>query len=192
MSRKSTFRIARLEDNDLPFYAPKDLAIRSSAAPETLIPAMRGIIRAADPEQPISDVQTMEQIVDDETASRSVQARLLAGFAALAFLLAAVGIHGLLAFAVSQRSREIGVRIAMGARPGDILGMIMRQAAMVAIAGVLPGAALAYIAARAMQALLAGVRPDDAPTFAAAVGLCIAMTLLGSWLPAWRAVRATP
>lgn len=180
------------EDNNLPFYAPKALAIRFGGAPESLIPAVRGIIRGADPEQPVTDVQTMEQIVDDETATRSVQARLLAAFAALAFLLAAVGIHGLLAFAVSQRLREIGVRVAMGAKPGDILAMVIRQSALVTVAGVIPGALLAYMAARAMQALLAGVRPDDTVTFAAAVALCVAMTLIGSWIPAWRAVRVDP
>jgi predicted permease len=180
------------EDNNLPFYAPKALAILSAGSPEPLIPAVRSIIRGADPEQPVTDVQTMERIVDDETATRSVQARLLAGFAALAFLLAAVGIHGLLAFAVSQRSREIGVRVAMGAKPRDILAMVIRQSALVTAAGVIPGAALAYAAARAMQALLAGVRPDDALTFAAAIALCVAMTLVGSWIPAWRAVRVDP
>jgi len=174
------------------FYAPKDLAVRSTAAPETLMPALRRIIRGADPEIPISDVRSMAQIVDDETASRSVQARLLGGFAALAFLLAAVGIHGLLSFAVSQRSREIGVRVALGAKPRDILSMVMRQAALVAIAGVVPGAVLAYEAGQAMQSLLAGVKPNDPATFFAAVALCVAMTLLGSLLPALRAVRVDP
>jgi putative ABC transport system permease protein len=180
------------EDDNLPFYPPKSLAIRSVVAPESLIPAVRGIIRGADPEQPVTDVRTMEQIVDDETATRSVQARLLAGFAALAFLLAAVGIHGLLAFAVSQRLREIGVRVAMGAKPRDILTMVLRQSALVTAAGVIPGALMAYAAARAMQALLAGVRPGDVATFAAAIALCIAMALIGSWIPAWRAVRVDP
>jgi predicted permease len=182
----------QVADNTLVFYAPKDLAILSAGPPESLVSAVRGIIRGADSQQPVTDVQMMERIVDDETATRSVQARLLAGFAALAFLLAAVGIHGLLAFAVSQRSREIGVRMAMGAKPRDILAMVIRQSALVTVAGVIPGAAMAYAAARAMQALLAGVRPDDAPTFAAAIGLCVAMTLLGSWIPAWRAVRVDP
>jgi predicted permease len=180
------------EDGNLPFYAPKSLAIRSAVAPESLISPVRGIIHGADPEQPVTGIQTMERIVEDETATRSVQARLLAGFAALAFSLAAVGIHGLLAFAVSQRLREIGVRVAMGAKPGDILAMVIRQSALVTAAGVIPGALLAYAAARAMQALLAGVRPDDAATFAAAIGLCVAMTLFGSWIPAWRAVRVDP
>jgi predicted permease len=179
-------------DGQFSFYEPKDLVIRSTAAPETLVPAVRRIIRGADPEIPISNVRTMAQIVDDETASRSVQARLLGGFAGLAFLLAAVGIHGLLSFAVSQRSREIGVRVALGAKPRDILSMVLRQAALVSVAGILPGAVLAYQAGQAMQALLAGVKPNDPVTFLAAAGLCVAMTLFGSLLPAWRAVRVDP
>jgi predicted permease len=174
------------------FYFPKDLAIRSTVAPETLMPAIRRIIRGVDSEIPISDVRPLAQIVDDETASRSVQARLLGGFAGLAFLLAAVGIHGLLSFAVSQRSREIGVRVALGAKPRDILGMVVRQAAWVSLAGVVPGAVLAYQAGLAMQALLAGVKPNDPATFLAAAALCVAMTLFGSLLPAWRAVRVDP
>jgi predicted permease len=177
---------------DFPFYAPKDLAIRTTGTPEALAPAVQRIIRAADPEQPVSNVRTMAKIVEEQTASRTVQARLLGGFAALAFLLAAVGIHGLLSFAVSQRSREIGVRVALGATPRNILSMVLRQAAFVAVAGVLPGAVLAYQAGQAMQALLAGVKPDDPATFLAATALCVAMTLFGSLLPAMRAVRVDP
>lgn len=177
---------------DFPFYAPKDLAIRTTGTPETLAPAAQRIIRAADAEQPISNVRTMTQIVEDQTASRTVQARLLGGFAALAFLLAAVGIHGLLSFAVSQRSREIGVRVALGAMPRDILRMVLRQAVLVAAAGVIPGALLAYQAGLAMQSRLAGVKPNDPAAFLTAAALCVAMTIFGSLLPAWRALRVDP
>jgi predicted permease len=174
------------------FYVPKDLAIRTAGTPEALAPAVQRIIRAADAEQPISNVRTMAQIVEDQTASRTVQARLLVGFAALAFLLAAVGIHGLLSFAVSQRSREIGVRVALGAMPRDILRMVLRQAVLVAAAGVIPGALLAYQAGLAMQSRLVGVKPDDPTTFLTAAALCVAMTIFGSLLPAWRALRVDP
>jgi putative ABC transport system permease protein len=153
---------------------------------------MRRIIQSADREQPISDVQTLEQIVELKTASRTVQVRVLGAFAAIAFLLAAIGIHGLLSFAVSQRNREIGVRMALGAASGDILRMVLRQGVWVALAGVLPGLALAYVAARLMQALLAGIQPGDVPTFLSAAGLCLLMTLVGSFLPALRAVRIDP
>jgi predicted permease len=173
-------------------YAPKDLVIHSATGPGTLLPAVRRIVRAADAEQPVSDVHTMADIVEEQTASRSAQVRVLGAFAAIAFLLAAVGIHGLLSFAVSRRTQEIGVRIALGARPGGIVGMIVRQGALLACAGVAPGIALAYAAGRAMEGLLAGVKPGDAATFASAIGLCLLMTMLGSLLPALRAVRIDP
>jgi putative ABC transport system permease protein len=179
-------------DGQLTYYAPKDLVIKSSAPPESLLPAIRGIIRNADPDQPISDVRTMADIVDHSTASRSVQVRVLGAFAAIAFLLAAVGIHGLLSFVVSQRSREIGVRIALGAGSRDILEMVLWRGALLAVAGVLPGLGIAYVSGRLMQALLAGITPGDPPTFAAAAALCILMTVLGVISPAIRAVRTDP
>jgi putative ABC transport system permease protein len=134
----------------------------------------------------------MAEIVEDDTGARAVQVRVLGAFAFVAFLLAAVGIHGVLAFAVSSRSQEFGVRMALGARRGDIVGMVLRQGAMLAVAGLIPGIVLAYVAGNAMRALLAGVTPRDTVTFAGAVGLCVLMTLLGSLLPAWRAGRVDP
>jgi ABC-type antimicrobial peptide transport system permease subunit len=130
--------------------------------------------------------------VDADTAPRQVQLRVLGGFAALAFLLAGLGIHGLLAFVVSQRAREIGVRMALGAQAGTIVGMILRRGALLAAAGAILGAALAYAGGRAIQSLLAGVSPADLPTFLAAIGLSLAMTILGSLLPALRAARLDP
>jgi len=179
----------QVPDGWLAWYPPKDLVIRSATGPGTLLPAVRRIIRSADAEQPVSDVRTMADIVEEQTASRSAQVRVLGAFAAIAFLLAGVGIHGLLSFAVSRRTQEIGVRIALGARPGEIVGMIARQGAVLAGAGVAPGIVLAYAAGRAMEGLLAGVKPGDAVTFASAIGLCMLMTVLGSLVPAVRAVR---
>ncbi|MCA1611949.1 MAG: FtsX-like permease family protein [Acidobacteria bacterium] len=121
-----------------------------------------------------------------------MQVRVLAGFAAIAFLLAGIGIHGLLAFAVSHRTREIGVRIALGARRRDILEMVLRRGAVLALAGIAAGVAVAWIAGRLMEALLAGVSAHDAATFAAAVLLALVMTLLGSVVPAMRALRVNP
>jgi predicted permease len=175
-----------------PFYAPKDLVVRSAGDPSALAPALRRIIKAADPAQPVSDVRLMNEIVEGETATRTVQVRVLGAFALVAFLLAAIGIHGLLAFAVSSRSQEIGVRIALGARPGDILSMILREGLLLAVAGIVIGAGLAYGAGRAMQSLLAGVNPADLATFGAAIALALVMTLVGSLLPAVRAVRIDP
>jgi predicted permease len=175
-----------------PFYAPKDLVVRSAGDAAALAPALRRIIKAADPAQPVSDVRLMNEIVEGETATRTVQVRVLGAFALVAFLLAAIGIHGLLAFAVSSRSQEIGVRIALGARPGDILSMILREGLLLAVAGIVIGAGLAYGAGRAMQSLLAGVNPADLATFGAAIALALVMTLVGSLLPAVRAVRIDP
>jgi len=182
----------QMPDGEVVFYAPQNLVIRSSGAPAMLVPSIRQIVQSADREEPISGVRTLVEIVEEQTASRSLQLRLLGAFAAIAFLLAAVGIHGLLSFAVSQRSQEIGVRIALGAQSGDILTMVLRQGMLLSAAGLLSGVALAYAAGHAMQSLLAGVKPADTVTFASAVGLCMAMSLVGSLLPALRAVRVDP
>jgi len=173
-------------------YIPKDLVIRASTPPETLVPAIRRIVHDADPEQPVSDVQMLSSVVDGETAPRQAQLRVIGAFAALAFLLAGVGIHGLLAYAVSQRTQEIGVRIALGAQRGDILRLVMRDGFVLAFAGVALGLGLAYAAGRGIEALLFGVAPTDPPVYLAAVGLALLMTLGGSLLPALRAMRVDP
>ena len=149
-------------------------------------------MRRAEPKLPITEVQTLSDMVDLETASRSVQVRVLSAFAAIGFVLAAVGIHGLLSFSVSQRAQEIGVRRALGAQSGDILGMVLSRSALLALAGVIPGVALAYAAGRSMEALLAGVKPADAPTMLAAVALSALMTVAGSVMPTLRALRVDP
>jgi predicted permease len=179
-------------DNSFIFYVPKDLVIRASTPLDQLVPAVRSIVHGVDPQQPISEVQTMTDIVDAQTASRTAQVRVLAGFAVVAFLLAAIGIHGVLSFAVSQRTQEIGVRIALGAQRRDILGMVLKQGVVMVGAGLLPGLALAYVAGRSLQALLIGVTPGDIPTFAAVTGLTLLMTLAGTLLPTVRALRVDP
>ena len=155
----------QIDDGWMPFYAPKDLVIRASTPAEQLVPAVREIIRNVDPLQPVSDVRRMVDIVDAETASRSVQVTVLAGFAVVAFLLAAIGIHGVLSFAVSQRTAEIGVRIALGAQRRDIMRLVMRRGLVLVAVALVPGLALAYAAGLALQSLLIGVTPGDLPTF---------------------------
>jgi predicted permease len=182
----------QVPDGWLTYYAPKDLVVHSSQAPQSLLPAIRQIIRTADSEQTISDVRTMEEIVGGETESRAIQMRVLIVFTAVAILLAGVGIYALLTFAVSMRQQEFGIRMALGAGQGDIFKMVLRQGAVLAVAGLLPGLALAYMAARLLESLLAGVRPADALTFSTAIALCLITTLLGSLVPALRAVRADP
>ncbi len=182
----------QVPDGGIIYYAPKDLVVRFSGNPGLLLRAIRGIVQGLDPEQPISNVRLMEEIVADQTLSRSVQVRLLGALAAVALLLAGVGIHGLLSFTVSTRGREIGVRLALGARPADVVAMVLWQGLGLALAGVVPGALLAYAGGRAMEALLASIRPDDAATFAGVALLILAMTAGGSLAPTLRAVRVDP
>jgi predicted permease len=182
----------QVPDGALTYYSPKDLVVRSAGGAANLLPPLRRIIRAADPKQPVSEVRTMAEVVAEQTASRTLQLRVLGAFAAIAVLLAGIGIHGLLAFAVSQRAREIGVRRALGAQSADILAMVLRGGMGAAVMGVVPGLALAYAAGRAMGALLAGIEPGDVPTFAAAAGLCLLMAASGSIAPALRALRVDP
>jgi len=175
---------AQMADDTYLWHAAKDLVIRSSADARALVPAVRDIVAHADPQQPVSDVRMLAEIVGEETAPRTAQVRVLGAFAAVAFLLAGVGIHGLLSFAVSHR--------AMGAQARDILRMILGESLLLAGVGIVSGASLAYAAARAMEALLAGVSPRDPLTFTAGVLVALVMTLAGSMIPALRAMRVDP
>ncbi len=183
---------AQVGDGSLIAYPPKELVVRAGVPPETLLPAIRRIVRAVDPDQPVSDVRTLDEVVADQTASRRAQLRVLGALAAVALLLAGVGVHGLLAFAVSRRGHEIGVRRAFGAPSPSIVRMVLGEGALLAVAGVVPGIALACGAGRAMRALLAGVEPTDPATIGTALALCLVMTLVGSLLPALRALRLSP
>jgi predicted permease len=182
----------QVPDGGLINYAPKDLVVRASADAGALLPALRRIVARADPQQPISDVRWLSEIVSADTAPRAVQVRVLAGFAAVAVLLAGVGIHGLLAFTVSTRAGEIGVRLALGAGRRDIVRLVVREGVVLAGIGLVIGASAAYAAGRGMEALLAGVRPHDGVTFAAAVLVAGGMTLFGCLRPTLRAVRVDP
>jgi predicted permease len=180
------------EDNGLTYYAPKDLVIHSSGPATNLLPEIRQIMHAADPEQPISDVRTIEEVLGGETESRAVQMRVLIVFTGVAIFLAGLGIYGLLAFTVSMREQEFGIRLALGADKGNILGMVVKQGAQLAFTGLLFGVLFAYLAARVMQSLLAGVKPADAPAFSIAAGVCLLTSLLGCVAPALRAIRTDP
>jgi putative ABC transport system permease protein len=173
-------------------FDPKDLVIRHAGQGETLVGAIRQIVRAADPEQPISDVRAMDDVLAGDTATRRGQIQVLAVLAGVAILLAGVGIYGLLAYTVSQRSQEIGVRLALGAEPSQVGRMIVIDGMRLAVFGIVPGALGGYLAGRSMSALLFGVAPGDPATFATGVGVALLMTLAGSIVPAIRAVRVTP
>jgi predicted permease len=182
----------QVPDGGLWFYAPKDLAIRAGGDAGALLPAVRRIIRSADPEQPVSNARLLEEIVEADTAPRRLQVRVLGAFAAIAFLLAGLGIHGLVSFAVSQRTQEIGVRVALGARPGDVFAMVLRNGVFLTAAGVAIGLSLALAVGRTMEGLLAGIKPWDAVALTAAAGAAAVLGIVSACAPAWRAVSIDP
>jgi ABC-type antimicrobial peptide transport system permease subunit len=185
-------------DNRTMGYVPKDLVIRVDSAHsnraqmDALVPAIRRIIRNADPDQPISDVQPLSAILGGEVVGRVVQVRVLGGFAGLSLLLAAVGLHGLLAFVVSARTREFGVRLALGAQPRQILTQVARQGLVLGVVGVGVGLVAAYAAGRWLESVLAGVSPTDGLTLSAASLVSLMMCLIGSLTAAVRASRTKP
>ena len=182
---------AQAPDGTGELYQPKDLLVRSRQA-ASLLPAIRAVVRQVDAEQPISNVRMLSEVLDDQTMTRRAQVNILGALAALALLLAGVGIHGLLAFTVAQRDREIGVRLALGANPGLVAKMIVTDGVRMALIGAVPGVLIAYGAARAMGALLFGVRPDDPLTIGVAAGACLVVAAAACVRPALRAARIDP
>ena len=182
----------QIKDGWYPPYVPTGLAIRTQNDPAEIVPSVRRIIGAVEPQLPVTGVRPLADIVAGETASRRAQLIVLGGFAGIAFLLAALGIHGLLSYTVSQRTQEIGVRMALGATRGNVLQLIVGNAFLLAAIGIAAGAALAYGSGRELQSLLAGLSPNDPESFSAGILLALAMTLAGSFLPALRAVRVDP
>jgi ABC-type antimicrobial peptide transport system permease subunit len=130
--------------------------------------------------------------VEDSYGNQALMARLLGGFAGLALLIASVGLYGLLSFAVAQRTREIGVRIALGAPQGNIVGLMLKRAVVLVAAGVGCGAVLAWFTARLAASYIFGVRPHDALTFTAVTLVLSAASLFAAWLPARRAAAVDP
>ena len=182
----------QLPDRTYEWFAPKDLAVRATGDPLALVSAVRAIVQRADAEVPLSDIQTLEQLVDGDLASRVTQLRVLGAFAGVALVLGGIGIHGLLAFAVSARVREIGIRMALGARRADVVAMIAKRSLSLSAVGVGAGTVLVYISGRWLQSLLVGVSPADGMTFAVAAALAAATAIAGSLRPALRAARVDP
>lgn len=182
----------QVADDAIIGYVPKALVVRASGDPLTLAPAIRGILRSADPDVAVADVRPLTEVVALETAPRRAQLRVLGAFAAVALLLAGIGIHGLLAFQVTSRRAELGVRMALGAGPRDIVRGVAAQGAWLALAGIGVGLILAAIAARLLTAALFGVHALDGAAFGTATGLALVTAALGSVAPAWRAVRLDP
>jgi putative ABC transport system permease protein len=169
-----------------------NLVARTIPSPLSLAAAAEREVHRLDPDQPVADPRAMEATLDRVLAGPRFNAALLAIFAEIAFILAAVGIYGVISCDVAQRTREIGIRAAMGARPADVLVLILGQGARLAGCGVALGLAAAFALTRLMASLLFEVNPADAWTFAAISLLLGAVALLASYLPARRAMIIDP
>jgi putative ABC transport system permease protein len=172
--------------SSFPFMA---FVLRTEGAPEALVPSIRSAVMSLDAAQPISGVNTMEQHLSKALSRPRLLSTLVAGFGALALLLALVGIYGVMAYAVAQRTREIAIRTALGASAREVMRTVLARAAWVAVAGVAGGLVLTLGASRALAGMLFEVTPTDAPTYAAVVVLLAAVALLAAAIPAVRATR---
>jgi predicted permease len=177
---------------DLRFYVPRDLVFRTAGDPASLVGSVRQAIRAVDPDQPISDVATMEEVLGREISQRRLGMILLTAFAVLALLLASLGIYGVLAYFVAQHRNEIGVRLALGATPAKILLFVLQKGMRLTLLGVGIGLAASFALTRLMTSLLFGVNPVDPLTFAAVPVLLAVVAFLACWIPARRAAKVDP
>jgi predicted permease len=168
------------------------LHVRTRTRPESVIQPVREILRSIDAQLPIVEVHTLAEEVDSSLWSERLVAALASIFGALAALLAAVGLYGLLAYAVAQRTREIGIRMALGARPESILGLMGRQALLMVACGIATGLGAAVLAAPAVRGLLYGVAANDAATLLAAASFVALIAALAVAVPIARAVRVEP
>jgi putative ABC transport system permease protein len=180
------------QDNGSIWYIPRDLAIRTSGETSNLVGAVRQIIREVDPDQPVSNVATMAEVLGTEAAQRRMGMIMLAGFATLALLLASLGIYGVLAYFVTQHTNEIGVRQALGATPGNILWLVLRKGMGLTFVGVGIGLLAAFALTRLMSSLLFGVTAADPLTFATVPLLLVLVALLACYIPARRATKVDP
>ena len=175
-----------------PQVAYMTLVARTDGDAAAMAASLRAAVWSVDPGLPISEVQTMERVVMEATAGPRFQMLLLGLFAAVAVILAAVGIYGVMSYAVSRRTREIGVRMALGANAPDVLRLVIGEAMAVALGGAAAGLAGALLLTQLMRGLLYGVGPSDPVTYAAVAALLLGIALLASYLPARRAARIDP
>jgi putative ABC transport system permease protein len=168
------------------------LVLRSTRRPEDLAGALREVVWSVDGQQAISQVVPVADLVQSSLAAARFLAGLLGMFAALALVLAAVGIYGVMAYSVGRRGREIGVRMALGARPGTVLVMVLRQGASLAGVGLALGLFVAYSLSQTLGSLLFGVSPHDPATFVTVAALLAATALAATGVPARRAARVDP
>jgi putative ABC transport system permease protein len=169
-----------------------NLAIRTQGDPLSIVGAVRKEVHALDPDQPISAVRKMSDWVESSTAGPRYRTTLLGLFAALAMILAATGIYGVMSYSVAQRTHEIGVRMALGARQRDVLKLVVRQGMLLTLVGVILGLLGAFALTRVMQSLLFGVTAKDPFTFSVVAALLIAVAFVACFIPARRATKVDP
>lgn len=157
-----------------------------------LIGAIRSEILALDREQPVASTTTLDQIVSGSVAQQRFAMTLMCAFALVAILLAAVGLYGVMSYTVSQRTHEIGIRMAVGAKPSDVLKMVVGQGALLGLAGVALGLGAAFAVSRAMSSLLFEITPTDPLTFVVVAVLLTGVALAASLVPARRATKVDP
>jgi putative ABC transport system permease protein len=174
------------------WLAPRDLVVRTNGDAAAIAGAVRQAVWAVDKDQPVSNVRTMDQVFAAAISRERFQMLLLGLFAALALVLACVGLYGVISYGVAQRTHEIGVRMALGAQPRDVLRLVIRQGMVLTLAGLLIGTAGALAATRVMTELLYGVMPTDAITFISVGALLVLVALLACYVPARRATKVDP
>jgi len=173
-------------------FGSMTLLVRTAKTPEALLPALKAQVWAADKDMAIWSVASMDQLISDSVAGRRFQLLLFGVFAALALVLATVGIYGVISLLTAQRTHEIGVRMALGAQPGEILGLVLRQGMKLTLLGLALGAASSVALTRFLASFLFGITATDPLAFAAAALVLAAVALLACWVPARRAARVDP
>ena len=169
-----------------------NVALRTQGDPLTVVPAVRNEVQAIDRDQPIAAVRTMDEWVDRSTATPRYRTTLLGLFAAIAMILAATGIYGVMSYSVAQRTHEIGIRMALGARRLDVLNLVVRQGMVLVLIGLGIGLVGAFALTRVMASLLFGVTAKDPITFAAVAGLLAVVAFVACYIPARRATKVDP
>jgi putative ABC transport system permease protein len=172
--------------------APNALVVRTSIEPLSLAASVRDAIWSVDKDQTVADIDTMEHIVAEAVARQRFSMLLLGLFATLALLLASVGIYGVMSYSVAQRTHEIGIRIALGARRGDVLQMTIKQGLKLVAAGMVVGLTAAFLLTRVLQTLLFGIGATDPITFLGISFVLLAVAIFASYLPALRATKVDP
>jgi putative ABC transport system permease protein len=167
-------------------------AVRTAGQPEQYVNAVRRAVQSVDPEQPLSGIRSMDELISRSVGQRRLSMMLLSLFSGIALVLASVGIYGLMSYSVAQRSRELGVRIALGAARTDVLRLVLRQGMSLALTGIVIGMGAAFGLTRVIESQLYGVRATDPATFVLVAGLLGCTALAANLIPAWRATRVDP